>query len=60
MDGELLTVDELANVLKVPISWVYSRTRVKGSGAMPVIRCGKYRRFRLPDVLKYLEKQDND
>ena len=48
---ELLTVEEMAARLKVPPSWLYSRTRVKGSEAMPgVLRCGKYLRF-FPDAV---------
>lgn len=48
---ELLTVEEMAARLKVPPSWLYSRTRIKGIEAMPgVLRCGKYLRFS-PDVV---------
>lgn len=48
---ELLTVEEMAARLKVPLSWLYSRTRIKGDGAMPgILRCGKYIRL-YPDVV---------
>lgn len=49
---DLITVDELAEALRVPRSWVYSRTRVDG---LPCVKVGKYRRFYLDDVLRHLE-----
>ena len=36
MNQILLTVDEMAEDLKVPKSWLYSRTRETGSEAIPV------------------------
>ena len=55
--AELLTVQELAEKLKVKKSWVYSRTRETGPGCMPRIVLGKYRRFRLQAVLEWCEMQ---
>ena len=57
MNHDLLTVDELAENLRVPKSWVYSRTRETGPDAMPKIVVGKYRRFVLRDVLAWLDRQ---
>ena len=57
MGQNLLTVDELAEKLKLRKSWVYSRTRETGPDAMPRLRCGKYLRFRLDVVIEWLEKQ---
>jgi excisionase family DNA binding protein len=54
---ELLTVDELAKSLKIPKSWVYSRSRQTGPDAIPRMKVGKYLRFRLADVLAWLEGQ---
>ena len=54
----LLTVDELAEILVVPKSWVYSRTRETGPDTIPRIRVGKYLRFVLDDVFRWLEKQN--
>lgn len=54
---DLLTVAELAEVLRTPVSWVYSRTREKGPRAIPRVRVGKYIRFRLDDVLDWLNEQ---
>lgn len=58
MDQDLITVDELAETLKVPKSWVYSRTRETGPDAMPKLVVGKYRRFVLGDVINWLKEQN--
>ena len=58
MNQNLLTVDELAESLSVPKSWIYSRTRETGPEAMPSIKVGKYCRFVLDDVLDWLKKQN--
>jgi len=57
--AELLTVQELAEKLKVKKSWVYSRTRETGPEAMPRICLGKYRRFKIEDVLAWCETQSD-
>jgi excisionase family DNA binding protein len=44
----LLTPEELAQQLSVPVSWVYEQSR---QGNIPVHRIGKYIRFSLPEVL---------
>ncbi len=46
---ELLSPEELALKLKVPISWVYENSRL---GNIPTHRIGKYIRFKLDEVLK--------
>ena len=46
--GELLTVDEVAALLKVSKSWVYEHTRSAGrsrTNQLPHIELGKYVRF---------------
>jgi len=53
-DG-LLTVPEIASALKVPVSWVYERTRRAGVDRIPHIKLGKYLRFRWSTVQKWLE-----
>ena len=57
IDLPLLTVREMAARLKVHNSWLYARTRQKGSDPIPVVRCGKYIRFDLPAVMSWLKKQ---
>ena len=54
---ELLTVNDVAQWLKVPPSWVYERTRRRGADRLPFIRLGKYLRFEETAVKRYLERQ---
>ena len=60
MNQNLLSVDELAESLNVPKSWVYSRTRETGPDAMPRIVVGKYRRFELEKVLEWLKRKSEE
>ncbi|MBI4461742.1 MAG: helix-turn-helix domain-containing protein [Acidobacteria bacterium] len=53
----LLTVREVAELLQVPVSWVYERTRRRSLDRIPSFRLGKYWRFREADVLAWLERQ---
>ncbi|MBU3948865.1 MAG: helix-turn-helix domain-containing protein [Proteobacteria bacterium] len=53
---ELLTIEEMAQRLKVPKSWLYTRTRIKG-GDFPVIRVGKYCRFDVAEVMAFIKKE---
>lgn len=55
---ELLTIDELAESLRVKKSWLYARTRETGSDAIPRLRVGKYIRFKLSDVMEWLKQQN--
>ena len=52
--SRLLTIGELAQYLQVKKSWIYGQTRVARRTGFPVVRCGKYVRFELDDVLKWL------
>ena len=54
---ELLTPHEIAEIFKVPVSWVYSRTRNRKGDKLPHIRLGKYIRFYEDDVRRYLDRQ---
>lgn len=54
----LLTIEELAAILQVPVSWVYSRTRRRGPGTIPCVRLGKYIRLRLSEVLAWAKAQE--
>jgi excisionase family DNA binding protein len=57
----ILTPQELAERLKVPVSWIYENTRkracIRQSDALPSIRMGKYLRFYWPEVEKWLERR---
>jgi excisionase family DNA binding protein len=49
----LLTAEELAAQLKVPVSWVYEQSR---QGNIPTVRIGRYIRFRLQEVVDSQKK----
>jgi excisionase family DNA binding protein len=54
----LLTVDEVAAILKVTKSWVYEHSRSRGtprSERLPYIKIGKYLRFDARAVRAFLE-----
>jgi excisionase family DNA binding protein len=53
-EEKLLTVQEVAQILKVPPSWVYEHTRERCPDRIPGIRLGKYWRFVEGDVLAWL------
>ncbi len=57
LTDELMTVSELASFLKVPVSWVYERTRRRGIECLPHMKLGKYLRFSMPEIKKWLETQ---
>ena len=56
VDEALLTPSDVAEILRVPISWVYERTRRHGTTRLPHIKIGKYLRFRKEDVLGWLDE----
>ena len=54
-DDPLLTVQEVAQVLQVPVSWVYEHARRgKRQRRLPAIKIGKYLRFAASDVQAYV------
>jgi len=54
---ELLDIGELAAKLKVPVSWIYDRTRRHGPDRIPHYKIGKYVRFSAPEVAEYLRQK---
>ena len=53
-DNQLLTVDELAGYLKVSKGWIY---RATSEQRLPMLKVGRYCRFRLDDVLETLNEK---
>jgi excisionase family DNA binding protein len=53
----LLTVHDVAQILKVPVSWVYTRTRRRSRDRIPGFRLGKYWRFEEAQVRRWLESK---
>ena len=56
----LMTANEVATFLRVPVSWVYSRTRMAAENGFPVMKVGKYCRFTKGDVLNWLSSNGAD
>jgi len=54
-ESNLLNVHEVAELLQVPVSWVYGRTRKRSLERLPGYRLGKYWRFRKDEVLAWVE-----
>jgi excisionase family DNA binding protein len=54
-DRDLMTVAETADLLKVPVSWVYERSRKRGKERIPCIKLGKYLRFERSAVRAWVE-----
>ncbi|OEU64729.1 MAG: hypothetical protein BBJ57_04005 [Desulfobacterales bacterium PC51MH44] len=52
---DLLKPREMADVLRTPLSWLYSQTRKKGKNTIPMIRVGKYIRFEKNKVLEWIQ-----
>jgi predicted DNA-binding transcriptional regulator AlpA len=53
----LLMVGEVAELLQVPVSWVYERTRRRGRDRLPGFHLGKYWRFDEGEILTWLDRQ---
>jgi excisionase family DNA binding protein len=55
---ELLTVQELAERLRLPESWVRARTRSRTLDPLPCVRLGRYTRFRWSAVEAWLREHE--
>jgi hypothetical protein len=55
--GSLLTVHEVAELLRVPVSWVYGRTRKHGPEQLPHFKIGKYLRFEERALFEFIQRQ---
>jgi excisionase family DNA binding protein len=51
-DAILLDAGEVAQILRVPRSWVYSHLK-----ELPVIRLGRYVRFKRSEIERFLEQR---
>jgi excisionase family DNA binding protein len=55
----ILTLEEVAQRLKVSDRWVYEKTRRRCQQPLPTIRIGRYVRFNWLDVSVWLARQSN-
>jgi excisionase family DNA binding protein len=56
MDTSLLTAQDVAAMLGVPASWVYSQTR---AGHIPTVRLGRYYRYRREVIAAWVEGRES-
>jgi Helix-turn-helix domain len=52
MSAKLWRVEQLAEYLGVPHTWIYDRTRERGPEKVPHLKLGKYIRFN-PDSVEF-------
>lgn len=55
MDVKLLNPKQIAEILGVPVSWIYDRTRASNPNRIPHYKVGKYVRFSEEEVLDYVK-----
>ncbi len=53
----LLTPEDAAKLLKVPLSWMYQHTRRRSLDRIPFVKIGRYVRFREGDLLNYIDRR---
>ena len=56
----LMTAKEVATFLRVPVSWLYAKTRLAAENGFPVVKVGKYCRFIKGDVLSWLRTKTSE
>jgi len=54
--NDLLTVGEVASLLRVPASWIYARTTDGSVEEIPHLKLGRHLRFRRGEVLAWIER----
>jgi|GEM_PF-1625670 hypothetical protein len=54
-DDSLLTPQDAARFLRVPISWVYEHVRPNAEDRLPMLKVGKYLRFDARDLRAYVD-----
>ena len=54
---QLLTPEEAAELLRVPVSWVYQHSRRRSLDRIPFLKIGRYVRFREGDLLNYINQR---
>lgn len=57
--NEILTVEEVAELLKVSTGWVHEKCRTRSRNPLPCYRPGRYLRFSREEVLVWLRSTSN-
>lgn len=52
-----LTIQEAADLLRVPVSWLYERTR---TNSVPHVKLGKYLRFDSDELAAWIDELRRD
>ena len=55
--NDLADVREIADLLQLPTSWIYERSRRRGAERIPHFKLGKYLRFSKSEVREWVERQ---
>ena len=58
MNQKLIGVNELSEILGVPPSWIYARSRETGPGSIPRLKVGKYVKFELDRVMDWIKEKN--
>lgn len=53
--SDLLTVGEVAGLLRVPPSWIYARTCDGAEETLPHLKFGRHLRFERAAILEWIE-----
>ena len=53
MSRSLMTATEVAELLGVPVSWVYAQSR---RGGIPTVTLGRYRRYRVDAIEAWVQE----
>jgi excisionase family DNA binding protein len=56
-DDDLLTAEEVADLLRMTTGWVYTETR---AGRIPHVALGRYRRYRRGTIMRWLAKLEQE
>lgn len=57
--NEILTPAETAELLRVPESWVYEKSRRRCKDPLPCHRIGRYVRFHRAEILEWFGRTSN-
>jgi len=58
--NELLTGEELCHRLKISKSFLYAPVRRKGNDPIPCVKVAKHLRYRLPEVMAWIERHQKE
>jgi|GEM_PF-1593661 len=56
---QLVGANKMAEIVGVPVSWIYERTR-QGNTAIPHIKLGKYVRFNPREVIEFFKNKSKN